>query len=253
MDFVILDAIHADWLKGSKAYLQSDLDSFDSALADSIENFRGEVKTSCRRGHRATLLGIHSLITLPIGQGVLAFDIRGQWNVPNVIQDRKEIHPIRQRLKTDASLAELPTGNDMGFEFIRVAEKQSFSSADFASGPNQALPLVGLGGELARQQNLDSAAEIIMGRRIARTNRLSTDACPVAIKPRWKDSSVVEDHNVAGPQQIRKVAEVTISILATAPLQMEHARSVAVGKGLLGNEFSGKMKVEVGNQHGVRL
>src|SRR5271155_1981193 len=138
MDFVILDAIHADRLKGSKAYLQSDLDSFDSALADSIENFRGEVKTSCRRGHRATLLGIHSLITLPIGQGVLAFDIRGQWNVPNVIQDRKEIHPIRQRLKTDASLAELPTGNDMGFQFIRVAEEQSFSNADFAPRPNQA-------------------------------------------------------------------------------------------------------------------
>jgi hypothetical protein len=253
MDFVILDAIDADGLKCSKAYVQSDLDSFDSALADSIEDFGGEVKTSCRSRHRAALLGIHSLITLPIRQGILAFDIRGQWDVPDAIEDRKEIHPIRQRLKTDAPLAELPTGNDMGFQFIRVAEKQSFSDADFTPGPNQALPLIGLGGKLARQQNLDSAAKVITGRRIALANRLSTDACPAPVKPRWKDSSVVEDHKIARPQQIRKVAEVAISILATTPVQMEHARAGAVGKGLLGNEFGGKMKLEVGNQHGVRL
>jgi hypothetical protein len=34
---------------------------------------------------------------------------------------------------------------------------------------------------------------------------------------------------------------------------MQHAGAVAGGEGFLGNEFVGKMEVEVRNQHGVRL
>lgn len=234
--------------------MQSDLDGFDSAPADTVEDFRSEVKTGCGCGHRAALPGIDSLIALAIGERIRAFDIRRKWNVPDAIQDHEKLLLlIPQRLKTDATFAEFPTGNDLGFQFIGFAEKQSFSNADFATGPYQTLPVVGLDGKLARQQNLDSAAEEITGRWIVRADSLSMDACPAPVKPRWKDSSVVEDHQVAGPQQIWKVAKVAISILAADPLQMQHAGAVASGEGLLGYEFGGKMKVEVGNQHGVRL
>jgi len=95
--------------------------------------------------------------------------------------------------------------------------------ADFAPGPNQAFPVVGLGGKLARQQHLDSAAEEIAGRRIVRADILSTDARPAPVKPRWKNSCIVEDHKIARPQQIRKVAEGAIGILDASPLQMKHS------------------------------
>jgi hypothetical protein len=223
MYFVILHAIDADGLKGSEADVQSDLDSFGPTLADPVKDCGGKVKTRCRRRNRAPLLGIDSLIALPIRDGIRAFDIRGQRDVPDAVQDCEEILLTVQLVKTDATFPELAAGNDLRFQFIGVAEKQSFSNADFTPGPNQAFPVVGLGGKLARQQHLDSAAEEIAGRRIVRADILSTDARPASVKPRWKNSCVVEDHKIARPQQIRKVAEGAIGILAASPLQMKHS------------------------------
>jgi len=223
MYFVILDAIDADGLKGSEADVQSDLDSFGPALADSVNDCRGEVKAGCRRRNRAALPGIDSLIALSIRHRIRAVDIRGKRDVPDAVQDCKEILLTLRLLKTDAAFPKLPGGNDLRFQFIAVAEKQSFSNADFAPGPNQAFPVVGLGGKLARQQHLDSAAEEIAGRRIVRADILSTDARPAPVKPRWKNSCIVEDHKIARPQQIRKVAEGAIGILDASPLQMKHS------------------------------
>ena len=159
----------------------------------------------------------------------------------------------RRRFKTNAALAELPASEHSGLQFTGFAEKQSFPNANFSSGPNQALPIVGLGGKLAGQQNFDTAAKEIASRRIAWANRVSTDALSSAVKPRWKYPSVIEDEQVAGPQQLREVAELAIGILAAGPQQMQHTGVVAAGKRFLGNEFAGKMEVEVGNQHGVRI
>jgi len=60
--------------------------------------------------------------------------------------------------------------------FIPLAEKQAFAHADFAAGPNQAFPIVRLGGELAGQENLDAAAEGIACRRIVRADRVGAGA-----------------------------------------------------------------------------
>ena len=68
-----------------------------------------------------------------------------------------------------------------------------------------------------------------------------------------KDAGVVEDHQIAGPQEFGKVAEQAIGIVAAASLQVQHAGAVACGEGVLGDEFVGKMEVEVGNQHEFRL
>ena len=223
MYFVILDAIDADGLKGSEADVQSDLDSFGPALPDSVKDCGGEVKAGCWRRNRAALPGIDSLIAFSIRDRIRAFDIRGQRDVADAVQDRKEILPTLPLLKTDATFRKLPAGNDLRFQFIAVAEEQSFSNADFAPGPNQAFPVVGLGGKLAGQQHLDSAAQEIAGRRIVSADILCTDAHPAPVKPSWKNLCVVEDHKIARPQQIRKVAEGAIGILAASPLQMKHS------------------------------
>ena len=151
------------------------------------------------------------------------------------------------------ALAEFRAGQDLGLQFVMLAEEQAFADADLASGTNQAFPIVGLGGELARQQNFDAAVEEITRRGIARADRLSASAFATAIEAGGKDASVVEDDQIAGPQQVGKVAEQAVGLLAAGSLQMQHAGSVAGGERFLGNEFVGKMEVEVGNQHGCQI
>jgi hypothetical protein len=46
---------------------------------------------------------------------------------------------------------------------------------------------------------------------------------------------------------------LAVSILSVGSLQVQHAGSITSGKGFLGDEFVGQIKVEVGNQHGSRL
>jgi hypothetical protein len=48
---VILDAIDADGLESSEAYVQRDLGSLDAVLADTVENLSGEVETGGGRGY----------------------------------------------------------------------------------------------------------------------------------------------------------------------------------------------------------
>jgi hypothetical protein len=42
-------------------------------------------------------------------------------------------------------------------------------------------------------------------------------------------------------------------MVSTGSLQVEHAGAVADGERLLGDEVVGKVKMEIGKQHGVRL
>jgi hypothetical protein len=61
-----------------------------------------------------------------------------------------------------------------------------FADSDLAAGPNQAFPIVGVGGQLAGQQNLDATVEKIAG------------ALAASMEPSGKNAGVVEDHYVAG-------------------------------------------------------
>src|SRR5271169_129231 len=134
-----------------------------------------------------------------------------------------------------------------------LAEKQAFADSDLAAGADKAFPVVGLGGKLARQQNFDAAVEEIAGGGIVRTDWLSACAIAATVEPCGKDAGVVEDQQVARPEQVRKLAEHAVGIAATRALQVEHAGAVADGERFLGDEVGGKVEMEIGKQHGVRL
>jgi hypothetical protein len=134
-----------------------------------------------------------------------------------------------------------------------LAEEQVFTHANLASGTGQAFPIVRLGGELASEQHLDAAVKKIAGSGILRADRLSPSPSTAAVKPGGKHACVVEHDQVAGPQQIRELAKLKIGPLAAGSRDAQHAGGIANGKGFLGNEFVGKMKMEVRNQHGLRL
>ncbi len=94
--------------------------------------------------------------------------------------------------------------------------------------------------------------EEIPGRRIVRTDRLSMGAFATAIEASWKNAGVVENHDIAGVQQVGEVAEQAVR-MAAASQQVEHAGAVAGGERFLGNQIAGKMEIEVGNQHGGQI
>ena len=74
---------------------------------------------------------------------------------------------------------------------------------------------------------------------------MSVYAFTAAIKAGGKDASVVEDHQVAGLKQVREIAELAIPVVTADPLYVQHARVIACCERLLGNQFVGKMKMEI--------
>jgi hypothetical protein len=67
--------------------------------------------------------------------------------VSDAIEDGVE---IIDWLKTNMALAEVGTRDNFRLQVIMIAKKYAFANAYFAAGSNQSLPIVGLGGELAR-------------------------------------------------------------------------------------------------------
>ena len=204
VEFVIFDALDADRLKGSQADVQGDIGGFDPPLADAVENFRGEMKSGGGGGDGAARVGIDGLIALAIAGRVRARNVRRERDVADAIEGGEE---ICDRLEADAALAKFSASQDLGLQFVAFAEEQAFADADLAAGTDQAFPIVGVGGKLSRQQHFDAAVEEIAGCGIVRTDRLSAGAFAAAVEPGGKDAGVVEDHQVAGPQQIREIRE----------------------------------------------
>jgi len=244
---VILDAIDADRLESSQADVQRDVGGLDAALTDSVENLRGEMEAGRGRGYGSALLRIDGLIALAIARGIWARDIGRERDVADAIEGGEEIIVILERLEAEVALAELGARQDLGLQvvglqviglqFILLAEEKAFADSDFAPGAHQALPIVGLGGELASEKDFDAP--------------VSTFAA--AIKPGGKNAGIVEDDEIAGLQEVGEFAEQAMGIAAAGSLQVQHAGAVARGEGLLGDEFGGKVEVEIGNPHGVRL
>jgi len=254
MEFVKFDLVDAYGLESSQADVERDFGGLDAALADAVEDFRGEVKAGGGSGYRSALLGIDSLIAFAIAGRVGARDVGRERDVADAIEGGEEgVGGLKGGREADAALAELGAGQDIGLQFVLFSEEKAFAYADLAAGTNQALPIVGFGGDLPGEQNLDAAVEEVAGCGIVRADGLSAGAFAAAVEPGGKDAGIVEDYEIAGVQQVGEVAEKAIGIVAARALQVQHTGAVTGGEGFLGNQPVGKVEVEIGNQHGVRL
>ena len=65
----------------AEADMQRHFGAFDARGPERVEQCRGEVQASGRRRDRATMLRIDGLISIPIGQLIVALDVRGQRHV----------------------------------------------------------------------------------------------------------------------------------------------------------------------------
>jgi len=101
---------------------------------------------------RSAVLGIDGLITLAIAEGIGTGDVRRERDVADEIEGGEEIFDaLKDGLKTDAALAEFRAGENLGPQFIVLPERQKLADGDLAAGTDQTFPVVGVGGELARQ------------------------------------------------------------------------------------------------------
>jgi len=262
---VILDSIHANGLESSQANVEGDLGGFRTTLADAVEDFWSEVKAGGGSCDRSILLGINGLVAIEVARRIGARDVRRKWDVADAAEKSEEVVlPVvfvtvivvvfsSKRLKSDAAFAELGAGENFGLQFVVLPEKEAFADANLASGVNQAFPIVRVGRELAREQDLDASLQNVACWGIARAPGLRARAFAAAVKPGRKDAGVVENNEIAGAQQIGEIAEQAIRVLATGSLKMQQAGAVAGGERFLCDEFFGEMKAEVGDQHRARL
>jgi len=254
MEFVILDLVDADGLEGSEADVQGDVCGLDAALADAVEDLRGEVKTGGGRGYRSTLQGVDGLVALAIAGGIRTYDVGRERDVADAIEcGKKIVRALGCRLEADAAFAEFGTGQDFGLEFIVLAEEEALTDTDLAAGADQAFPIVRFGGKLAGEENLDASMEKSAGCGIVLADWLSAGAFAAAIEAGGEDAGVVENNKIAGPEQVWEIAKQAIRITAGDALDAQHAGVVTGGEGFLGDELVRKVEVEVGNAHGVRL
>jgi hypothetical protein len=71
----------------------------------------------------------------------------------------------------------------------------------------------------------------------------------VAEQTRREDASVVDDHQVAGPKQIRQVRDQPVIDRAGLAPESQQTRGGALRRRFLGNEFRRKLIVELADIH----
>ena len=69
------------------------------------------------------------------------------------------------------------------------------------------------------------------------------------VEARGYDTAVVEDEEVARMEEVRKVAEEVVAILAGTTIKHKHATGSANGRGSLRDELFGEIEMEVGYAH----
>lgn len=255
---MVLDAIDANGLESSQADVEGDLGGFGTTLADAVEDFWSEMKAGGGSRDRSILLGVNGLVAIEVARRIGARDVGWKRDVADAVEKGEEIVFVKvifsgKRMKADAAFAELGAGKNFGLQFVVLPEKKAFTQADLASRANQAFPIVRVSGKLAREQDLNAALQKVACCGIARANWLRASAFAAAIKTRGKDASVIENNEIAGAQQVGKIAEEAIRVLTGGSLKTQHAGAVACGERFLRDEFFREMKVEVGDQHRARL
>ena len=137
--------------------------------------------------------------------------------------------------KTDVALAEFPTGDDFSLQLVMIPEEKVLADRNFSAGTDQALPVIRIGLELAREEDFDASAKEVAGRRIVWTENLRLKTCAAAIQTCGKYSSVVKDDQIARTKEAREVAESTILKSARCSGNVKKPRCRAVGERLLGD------------------
>lgn len=251
---MIFDGRHVDRLESAESDVERDFRGFDVAIAQAGENFSSEVKSCGRGGYGSALTSIDGLIAVAIGGGIGTRNVGRKRNVADGIEGSEEILAGRE---ADMALAEFSAGDDLGLELVVSvfgrAEEKMLADGDLAPRADKTFPFIGIMAELASKEDLGPSVEKIPCGGIPRANGLRVESGATRIETRRKDARVVEDNEIVGTEKMGEIAELAVGKCFVSCAYVEQARGGTVGEGLLGNEFRGKIEVEIGDQHGFRL
>jgi hypothetical protein len=158
-------------------------------------------------GDGSALAGVDGLIAVAIGGGVGAGDVGRERDVADFFHASEE---VAHRSEADAALAEFAAGDDLGLELVVIPKEKMLADSDFAAWADQTLPFIRIALQLPCEQDLDPAAKKVARGGILRAERLGPKACAASVKTSGKYACVIEDKEIAGTEEIRKVAELDI-------------------------------------------
>ena len=229
---VLFDFLDADWLERAKSDVEGDFRGLDAAIAEAGQNFRSEVEASGGRGDGSALAGVDGLVAVAIGGGIGAGDVGRERDMADLLDAGEE---VVDRTEADVALAKFAAGDDLGLEFIVVAEEKVLADADFAAWTHEAFPIVRIALELTCEQDFDLAAEEVARGRILRADRLGLKTGAASKKASGKYAGIVEYQQITGVEKVGKIAKVAVGERAGGAGEMEEARAGAIGQRLLGD------------------
>src|SRR5664279_2385726 len=152
------------------------------------------------------------------------------------------------------ALAERTASHDLGREFMRrfigvATEVNPLAQSKFAAGMNQRFPLRRIGGELPGKQYFNWTAKEVFRRGILGREPLRARAAAMSEKTRGQHFGIVKDQQIAGPQQLGKVAKYKVVEAVVTAAEMQQPRSRPVGQRFLGDQFLWQAIIEIGDKH----
>src|ERR1700686_823751 len=92
-------------------------------------------------GYRSSRFCIDGLVAFPVEGRIWAGNIGRKGDVSNLLQPGKKVIDGK---KPNFSLSERSPGGHCRLQFVILSKKQALSDQDFASGADQAFPVVGI-------------------------------------------------------------------------------------------------------------
>ena len=198
-----------------------------------------------RRRDCAASLRVDSLVRFAIGCAVRTPDVRGQGDVAHAVDDILK-RPL-PRSQAHAAHAVRSTPQDLGFE-LALAESHHFPGAHLASGAHQGLPLVL--AFLTSEEHLDLGVQEFAARGISLADLLRGDSLSPPQKASRENFRVIEDQQIAGLKDVRKLPEGAVLDGLRGPIEEHEARGVTLGQRVLSDQLAGQVVVEFVDAHG---
>jgi hypothetical protein len=175
---------------------------------DAGQDFRCKVESGGGSGNGSAFAGVDGLVSIAVGGGVVASDVRWQGDVADLFKNGKEIIDWTE---ADVPFAKLGAGDDFGMEFIVITEIEMLADADLPTRADQAFPFIWFVMELASKQDLDASVKKIARGGIVGAEGLSLKTATVSVEASGKHPCVIEDDEIVGTEQVGESAEQTIT------------------------------------------
>ena len=238
---MILHALGADRLKRAQADVQSDGRNFGAGLTALAQDFRREVQARGGRGHGTGMGGEDGLVALAVERLVGALDVRRQGHVADAAELLEEVAGV---MEAQGALAEGAATGDFGLQL--AIEADALADAHLAAGMHQRLPGGGVAGVRTNQEDFHFALQILAAGGVLLPDGEGVHAGAMPVEAGWENFGIVEHQAVAGPQELRQIAEGGVLPAPLVAEEHQHARGGAVLQRALCDQLLGQGIIEVG-------